>query len=93
VTVALPTRIVWVLCDTVGLATWLSALIAFIVGYTVRMLALYQGWEEPLPKEPKGVYIHGDGRPMLGRKLKGKSKREMASLGLAMPDDDQRAAR
>ena len=87
VTVALLTGIVWVLCDTGGLATWASALIAFVVGYTIRMVALYQGWEEPLAREPRGVYRHDDGRPLLGRKLQGKSQREMAMLGLGMPDD------
>ena len=39
-------------------------------------------WEEPLAKEPTGVYKHDDGRPMLGRKLKDKSKRELDYLGL-----------
>ena len=83
VTVALLTGIVWVLCDTAGLDTWASAAIAFVIGYTLRVLALYRGWEEPLAKEPKGVYVHDDGRPLLGRKLKGKSVREMNYLGLA----------
>ena len=41
-----------------------------------------QGWEEPLAREPKGVYQHDDGRPMLGRKIKGKSVRELRDLGL-----------
>ena len=88
VTIALLTGFIWVLCDSVGLPLWASALIAFAVGYTVRVLALYYAWEEPLAKEPKGVYIHDDGRPMLGRKLKGKSKREMAYLGLTVNDAD-----
>ena len=73
---------IWVLCDTAGFNTWLSAAIAFVIGYTLRVLALYRGWEEPLAKEPAGVYLHDDGRPLLGRKLKGKSKREMEYLGL-----------
>ncbi|HEX6931008.1 MAG TPA: TRIC cation channel family protein, partial [Streptosporangiaceae bacterium] len=84
VTIALLTGIIWVICDSAGLPVWASALIAFAVGYTVRMLALYYAWEEPLASEPKGVYRHDDGRPMLGRKLKGKSQREMAMLGLAV---------
>ena len=70
--------------DSAGLPMWASALIAFVVGYTVRVLALYFAWEEPLASEPKGVYIHDDGRPILGRKLKGKSHREMAYLGLTV---------
>jgi hypothetical protein len=84
VTIALLTGISWVVCDSAGLSTGLSALIAFVVGYTIRVLALYYAWKEPLAKEPKGVYRHDDGRPMLGRKLKGKSVREMASLGLTV---------
>ena len=82
------TALVWVLCDTAGLNTWVCAGIAFVVGYTVRVAALYRGWEEPLAKEPKGVYLHDDGRPLLGRKLKGKSQREMALLGLAVSDQE-----
>ncbi len=84
VTIALLTGIIWVLCDSAGLPIWASALIAFTIGYTVRVLALYFAWEEPLATEPKGVYMHGDGRPMLGRKLQGKSHREMAMLGLTV---------
>lgn len=81
---ALLTGLVWVLCDSAGLSTWPAALIAFAVGFTFRVLALYRGWEEPLAKEPKGVYRHDDGRPLLGRKIKGKSAREMADLGLTV---------
>jgi uncharacterized membrane protein YeiH len=84
VTIALLTGVIWVICDSAGLPVWASALTAFAVGYTVRVLALYYAWEEPLAREPKGVYIHDDGRPMLGRKLKGKSQREMAMLGLSV---------
>ena len=51
------------------------------------MLALYRAWEMPLAKEPEGVYKHDDGRPMLGRKLKDKSQRELDYLGL-VPDKD-----
>jgi uncharacterized membrane protein YeiH len=86
VTIALVTGIIWVACDSAGLNTWVSAAISFAIGYTLRMVALYRGWEEPLAKEPKGVYVHDDGRPLLGRKIKGKSKREMESLGLAMDE-------
>jgi uncharacterized membrane protein YeiH len=86
VSIALLTGIIWVVCDSAGLNTWASAAIAFVIGYTLRMAALYRAWEEPLAKEPKGVYIHDDGRPMLGRKIRGKSKREMESLGLAVDE-------
>ena len=65
----------------------LSAGIAFVIGYTFRVLALYRAWEEPLAKEPTGVYKHDDGRPMLGRKLKDKSQRELDYLGLTVDKD------
>lgn len=80
--IAILTGIVWITCDAVGLGVWWCAGIAFVVGFTVRIIALYRGWEEPLAKEPTGVYRHSDGRPLLGCKLKGKSVREMRDLGL-----------
>jgi len=86
--IALLTGVVWVACDAAGLSAWPSAGIAFAVGFTVRLLALYRGWEEPLAEQPAGVYQHDDGRPLLGRKLKGKSVREMRDLGLAVDDSD-----
>ena len=61
--------------------------ISFLIGYTLRVTALYRGWEEPLAKEPAGVYRHDDGRPLLGRKLKGRSEREMKLIGLAVEDE------
>src|SRR5271165_7431987 len=92
VSIALLTGFVWVLCDTAKLNTWVCMGIALVIGYTVRVTALYRGWEEPLAKEPAGVYKHDDGRPLLGRKLKGKSAREMASIGLAMDQGTPPAA-
>ena len=82
VTIAVFTGLVWVICDAAGLNTWWSAGISFVIGFTVRMLALYLGWEEPLAKEPAGVYQHSDGRPLLGRKIAGKCQRELHDLGL-----------
>jgi len=82
VSVAVLTGAVWLVCYGAGLGTWASAGISFAVGFTLRIIALYRGWEEPLAKEPAGVYRHSDGRPLLGRKLKGKSVREMKELGL-----------
>ncbi|GAB3787578.1 trimeric intracellular cation channel family protein [Nocardioides ungokensis] len=84
VAIAALTGLVWVLCDAAGLAAWLSAAISFVVGFTVRLIALYRGWEEPLAREPAGVYKHSDGRPLLGRKIAGKSQREMRDLGLVV---------
>jgi hypothetical protein len=83
---ALLTSVVWVLCDQAALNVWACAGIAFAVGFTFRVLALYRGWEEPLAKEPSGVYKHSDGRPLLGRKLEGKSVRELHDLGLVVQD-------
>jgi len=88
VAVALLTGAVWILVYWAGLGTWAAAGIAFVVGYTVRVAALYRGWEEPLPKEPAGVHAHDDGRPLLGRKLKGKSRRELHDLGLVVDTAD-----
>ena len=82
--IALLTGLAFVVCDSTGLGIWWCAGIAFVIGFTVRLLALYRGWEEPLAKEPAGVYQHSDGRPLLGRKLAGKSVREMHDLGLTV---------
>jgi uncharacterized membrane protein YeiH len=84
VTIAAFTGLIWLICYAAGLNTWWSAGISFVIGFTVRMLALYLGWEEPLAKEPAGVYQHSDGRPLLGRKIAGKSQRELADLGLVV---------
>ena len=84
VTTALLTAAVWLVCDAIGLGTWWCAGIALLLGYVFRTAALYKGWEEPLASEPSGVYRHTDGRPLLGRKLKDKSVREMHDLGLTV---------
>jgi uncharacterized membrane protein YeiH len=81
---ALLTGIIWIGCDAIGFNTWVSAAVSFVIGFTFRVAALYRAWEEPLASEPSGVYQHDDGRPMLGRKLKGKSEREMKELGLSL---------
>ena len=88
VSIALLTGVVWVLCDWAGLNAWVSAATAFVVAYVAHVLALFRGWEEPLAKEPAGVYQHSDGRPLLGRKLKGKSQRELRDLGLLVEDPE-----
>jgi uncharacterized membrane protein YeiH len=78
---ALLTGAVWIVVYWAGAGTWAAAGIAFAVGFVFRLLALYYGWEEPMPSEPKGVVVHKD-HVLLGRKLTGKSKRELADLGL-----------
>ena len=80
---ALLTGLVWILVDWAGLSTWWAAGIAFAVGFSFRLLAMFREWEEPMPKEPKGVVVHKDS-VLLGRKLSGKSQRELADLGLAV---------
>jgi uncharacterized membrane protein YeiH len=86
VTTAVLTGFVWVLVYWAGANTWVAAGVAFVVGFTFRIAALYRGWEEPLAKEPVGTYIHSEGRPLFGRKLHGKSKRELRDLGLVVEE-------
>lgn len=50
--------------------------------FSFRMAALWFGWDAPLAKEPAGLYVHGRGRPLLGRMLAGKSQRELRELGI-----------
>jgi uncharacterized membrane protein YeiH len=83
---ALLTGLVWILVDWVGLGTWWAMAIAFAVGFPFRLIALFRGWEEPMPKEPRGIVMHRD-TVLLGRKLTGKSQRELADLGLVVEDD------
>ena len=76
--------VAWLLAIMAGLSSWWAIGISFAISFVFRVLALYRGWEEPLAKEPKGAYIHADGRPLLGRKLAGKSERELHDLGLTV---------
>ena len=89
VAIAALTGLVWIALDAAGLDAldgWAAYLLAFLVGYVLRVTALYRGWEEPLAKQPAGVYRHSDGRPLLGRKLAGKSQRELHDLGLVVDE-------
>jgi uncharacterized membrane protein YeiH len=83
---AVLTAFVWILVDWAGAGTWAAAGVAFVVGFSFRLFALFRGWEERLAREPAGVYLHDEGRPLLGRKLKGKSQRELRDLGLLADD-------
>ena len=74
VSIALLTGIIWVLCDTAGLNTRVSAVIVLMAGYTVRVLALYYACEEPLARGPKGVYVYDDGRPLLPARTQAQGK-------------------
>jgi uncharacterized membrane protein YeiH len=88
VSIAALTGLAWILVYWASGNTWVAAGIAFLVGYTLRVLALWYSWEEPLASEPDGVYQHSDGRPLLGRKLRGKSQRELRDLGLTVEDKE-----
>jgi len=78
---ALVTSALWIALYALGASTWLAAAIAAPAGFVFRLSALFFGWEEPMPKEPKGVVVHKN-NPLLGRKLAGKSQRELRDLGL-----------
>ena len=88
VPIAALTGVVWILLTWAGVNAWVAVGISFVVGFTIRVIALYRAWEAPLAKEPKGVYKHDDGRPMLGRKLAGKSQRELHDLGLTVDNGE-----
>jgi uncharacterized membrane protein YeiH len=92
VSTAALTGAVWILVYWAGANTWVAAGISFVVGFTFRMVAMYRGWEEPMPREPAGTYIHSEGRPLFGRKLHGKSKRELRDLGLLVEDQTESTA-
>ena len=87
VSIAALTGLVWILTYWATGNTWIALGVAFIIGFSVRIAALWYAWEEPLAKEPTGVYQHSDGRPLLGRKLHNKSQRELHDLGLVVEDD------
>jgi uncharacterized membrane protein YeiH len=78
---ALLTDVVWILVYGTGAGTWWAAGIALAVGFSFRLVALFRGWEEPLPAEPKGVVVHKD-HVLFGRKLQRKSPQELRDLGL-----------
>ncbi|SFR68992.1 Uncharacterized membrane protein YeiH [Agromyces sp. CF514] len=88
VVTAIIAAVVWIIGDAAGLPFWAAGLIAFAIAFSFRVAALYLGWEEPLAAEPKGVRMHEDARPLLGRKLAHRSSAELRSLGLAVGDDD-----
>jgi uncharacterized membrane protein YeiH len=85
VATAVLTSAVWLLTYALaGNNTWIALAVAFVVGFLVRGAALWYGWEEPLASEPAGVVQHTHTRPLLGRKLELKSKRELDDLGLVV---------
>jgi uncharacterized membrane protein YeiH len=83
---ALLVGLVWILVFWASGDTWLACGVAFVIGYAFRTLALFRGWEEPLAAGPRGVVVHDDS-PLLGRKLRGKSQRELRDLGLVVEEE------
>jgi hypothetical protein len=88
---AVLTGAVWILVYTASANTWVAAAAAFVIGYALRVAAMWWAWEEPLASAPKGVYLHQDTRPQLGRKLTGKSSSELRALGLLVDEDESTA--
>ena len=53
VTTAALTSVVYLVCALpLGLSIWPATLISVVFGFTFRVTALWQGWEEPMPKMP-----------------------------------------
>ncbi len=88
---AVLTGVVWILVYWAGAGTWWAAGIAFVVGFSFRLVATFLGWEEPMPHEPKGVVVHKD-HVLFGRKLAGKSQRELHDLGLVVVPEGEKAS-
>jgi uncharacterized membrane protein YeiH len=76
--------LVWILTYAAVNNSWIALSVAFVVGFGARSAALWYGWEEPLASEPAGVVQRRHARPLLGRKLEVKSKRELHDLGLVV---------
>ena len=79
---------VWILVYSATANTWVAAAVAFLIGYALRVAAMWWAWEEPLASAPKGVYLHRDTRPQLGRKLTNRSPSELRDLGLLVEEDE-----
>jgi uncharacterized membrane protein YeiH len=53
VTAAALTAVVYLICvQFLGLSIWPATLISVVFGFSFRVTALWQGWEEPMPKIP-----------------------------------------
>jgi uncharacterized membrane protein YeiH len=79
VTIAALTGLIWVICDAAGLNGWWSAGISFVIGFTVRVIALYRAGKSRWPKSPPVSTSTPTVGRCSGRKLAGKSKRELSS--------------
>jgi uncharacterized membrane protein YeiH len=53
---AVLTSIAYLICEKyLGLSIWPATLIAFFIGFSFRVAALWFAWEEPLPRIPDAV--------------------------------------
>jgi uncharacterized membrane protein YeiH len=56
VTTAALTSVVYLVCTLpLGLSIWPATLISVVFGFTFRVTALWQGWEEPMPRMPQAL--------------------------------------
>jgi hypothetical protein len=78
----------WLIVQQGGASIWWPTLISFGVGYTLRVLALYRLGGAARTGASR-VYKHDDGRPLLRRKIAGKSQRELRDLGLVVGNGNQ----
>ncbi len=76
------TGVVWSLVTWAGVGPSRAAGVSFAVALSFGVIALYRAWEGPLAKEPGGLRLRSDGRPVVVRKLPGMSQRELRDLGL-----------
>jgi hypothetical protein len=58
-----------------------------VVGYVLPDARRCSGVGEAARKEPKGVAIHDDGRPLPGRKVAGRSPRELRDVRLLVENE------
>lgn len=55
---AVVASVVGAIGDTLGLNIWINAGLAFVVAYTLRLLAVRRRWEEPLARDLSGGHTH-----------------------------------
>ena len=70
VTTAALTAIVYLICALpLGLSVWPATLISVVFGFTFRVTALWQGWEEPMPRMPANLMEGAPEREGVKQKL------------------------
>ena len=81
VATALLAAVTWVVGDIAGLNDWINAGVTFVVAYTMRILALWRGWEEPMPNEPQDWRADAGQPPLPGPGATGTFDQERRELG------------